>query len=252
MKIALLSDIHGNDLALQAVLDDIQKRGGVDAYWILGDLVAIGHEPVKVLEMLHALPDAHFVRGNTDRYAVTRDRPEPTFDDVRKDPKKLGQLVEVEADFSWTQGAVTAAGWLDWLAALPLEYRTVLPDGTQVLCVHAAPNKDDGPGIKHHMSARVIRKRLASSTEDLICVGHTHRPFSIEVYGQHILNPGSVSNPVGKDTRASYALITAVRSRYDVEHFRVDYDRQAVLDALEAMRHPGRDFISKHLRGEIK
>jgi len=251
MRIALLADIHGNDLALEAVLNDISRKGGADKYWILGDLVAIGQAPVKVLEMLHSLPHAQFVRGNTDRYTFSGARPSPTLDDVRADLDLLGQLVEVEGDFSWTQGAITAAGWLDWLADLPLEFHETLPDGTKVLCVHAAPHNDDGPGIKQHMSARAIKKSIAGSKEDLICIGHTHRPFSIQVYGQHIVNPGSVSNPVGKDVRACYALITAGPSDYDVEHFRVDYDQQAVIEILKRMKHPGYEFIAKHMLGEM-
>lgn len=85
MRIALLSDIHGNFLALDAVLKDIEAQGGVESYWILGDLVAIGPEPVRVLEALLALPNAIFTRGNTDRYVVTGERPSPFDADVKRD-----------------------------------------------------------------------------------------------------------------------------------------------------------------------
>jgi hypothetical protein len=77
MRIALLSDIHGNPIALDAVLDDVQDQGGVDAHWELGDLAAIGYDPVGVLERLVALPNVQFARGNTDRYLVTGERPPP-------------------------------------------------------------------------------------------------------------------------------------------------------------------------------
>ncbi len=77
MKNALLSDIHGNSVELDAVLEDIKSQGDVDAYWILGDLVAIGPDPVGVLQRLSILPNARFIRGNTDRYVVTGDRPHP-------------------------------------------------------------------------------------------------------------------------------------------------------------------------------
>ena len=85
MRIALLSDIHGNPIALDAVLVDVQAQGGVSGYWILGDLAAIGYDPVGVLERLKALPNACFVRGNTDRYVVTGERPNPTFSAVESD-----------------------------------------------------------------------------------------------------------------------------------------------------------------------
>lgn len=246
MKIALLSDIHGNDIALNAVLNDIENQGGVDTHWILGDLVAIGHAPIEVLQCLQRLNNVKIIRGNTDRYVCTGDRPSPTFDEVKADLTLLGQLVEVEADFAWTQGAVTVAGWLDWLSALPIEHREVLPDGTNVLCVHASPNNDDGSGILPDMSQQEIAELLSGGREDLICIGHTHRPFSLHVNDKHIVNPGSVSNPVGEDIRACYAVIQVDRQGYEVELRRVVYDVQAVIALLEQMRHPASNFIASH------
>ena len=59
VKIAILSDIHGNDIALKAVLADMERRGGADSSWVLGDLVAIGHAPLQVLDLLQLLPQLH-------------------------------------------------------------------------------------------------------------------------------------------------------------------------------------------------
>ena len=61
MRVAVLSDIHGNSIALDAVLEDIEDRGGVDEYWLLGDYVAIGPDPVGVIRRLLALPNATLV-----------------------------------------------------------------------------------------------------------------------------------------------------------------------------------------------
>ena len=80
-----LADIHANSIALQAVLVDIQAQGGVDEYWCLGDYVALGHDPVGTLELLAALPTAHFVRGNTDRYVISEAKPGPSATDIRED-----------------------------------------------------------------------------------------------------------------------------------------------------------------------
>ncbi len=251
MRIALLADIHGNDVALQAVLADIEGRGGADAYWVLGDLAAIGHAPIKTLERLSGLPHARIVRGNTDRYVCTGERPSPTLDEVQADIGLLPTLVEVEADFCWTQGAVTVAGWFEWLSKLPLEWREVLPDGTRALAVHAAPGTDDGHGIRLTMSEAEIRPLLSNCQAGLICVGHTHRPFDIRIDDKHVVNPGSVSNPAGPDVRANYAVLSAHEQGYRVEHRRVDYDQEIVIKALQRIRHPATDFITKHLRGEM-
>jgi hypothetical protein len=72
------------------------------------------------------------------------------------------------------------------------------------------------------------------------------------VNSKRIINPGSVSNPIGKDIRASYAVIDAREEGYQVEHHRVVYDQQAVIELLESIKHPARRFIIKHMRGEIK
>ncbi len=251
MKIALLSDIHGNSVALDAVLTDIKAQGGVDAYWILGDLVAIGHDPVGVLERLAKVPNARFVRGNTDRYVFAGDRPAPSLAESEADPKLLPILVEVVGSLAWTQGALTANGWVDWLAQLPLEIAAVLPDATRLLGVHASPGLDEGDGIAPGMSDDEIEVSLRGCDATLICVGHTHRPLNRRVGHWHVVNLGSLSNPQLDATYkgASYVMLVADRTGYQVEHRRVDYDRAAVIATVERQRHPGGPYIIRHLRG---
>lgn len=251
MRITLLSDIHGNIVALDAVLQDIQTSGGVDAYWVLGDLVAIGPAPVKVLERLSQLPNARFARGNTDRYICSGDRPPPTLEQVRADLALLPQRIELESDFAWTQGAVTMAGWLAWLEALPLDFEETLADGRRVLCVHASPNLDDGEGNRPTTPASRIEGLIAGCKADLICVGHTHLPFTIRAKGKHIINPGCVSNPIDGDVRASYAILTADESQFQVEFHRVEFDYLGVIRTLQRIHHPAAEFISRRLRGEV-
>jgi predicted phosphodiesterase len=249
MKIALLSDIHGNSIALDAVLADIEEQGGVDAYWILGDLVALGHDPVGVLERLTQLPNARFLRGNTDRYVFTGDRPPPTMADAKADPRLLFALVEVAGTFAWTQGALSATGWLKWLENLPLELEETLPDGTCLLGVHSSPGQDDGKGISPEMSDEIIQGSLAGCSAGLICVGHTHKALNRRVGDWHVVNLGSISNPVTRERRASYVLLSADETGYDLEHRLVEYDYEAVAEALEYQKHPGAAYIIKHLRG---
>lgn len=248
MRIALLSDIHGNSVALNAVLTDIAGHGGVDAYWILGDLVALGPEPARTLDILSALPNAHFIRGNTDRYVCTGDRPSPSIEEAKSDPQLLTALVEVANTFAWTQGMVTADGWLPWLRDLPLEMRFVLPDGTRCLGVHASPGQDDGSGIGPDGEAAELTLS-ALSNADLICVGHTHLPFERRIQGIHVVNPGAVSLSLAKDKHASYALLHASAETYTVAHRSVPYDRDAVVEHLERIAHPGRGYLIKHLSG---
>jgi predicted phosphodiesterase len=77
MRLAVLSDIHGNSIALDTVLADMEAHGAADMHLVLGDLVAVGVDPVGVLERISRLPQLRVVQGNTDHYLVTRELPYP-------------------------------------------------------------------------------------------------------------------------------------------------------------------------------
>src|SRR6266516_2869990 len=249
MRLALLSDIHGNPLALDTVLADIQHQGGIDAYWVLGDFAALGYDPVTPLETVTALPHASFTRGNTDRYVVTGDLPiQP--EKVLEEPTLLSQVIEATRSFSWTRGYLSAAGWFDWLSSLPLEVRVTLPDGTRLLGVHASPGRDDGAGIQTQHSDGKLEQRLAGCEADLVIVGHTHVPLDRQVGRIRVINLGSISNPVTPGLQATYVLLDADEQGYRIQLRRVDYDREAVITAIEHSRHPTPYFLTGFMRGE--
>ncbi len=244
-----MSDIHGNTVALDACLEDVEQQGGVDHYWFLGDLVALGHDPLGVLERISSLPGAVFVRGNTDRYVVTGDRPPPWIDDAVARPQLVPQIAEVAGSFAWTAGALHVAGWTGWLAALPTEVRMTLPDGTRLLGVHAAPGSDDGPGINDQDSDDELAARLAGCEADVVFAGHTHWPVDRTVGTTRAVNLGSLSNPNSRDVRASYVIVEGDSAGHTIRHVRVDYDHDAVIAALEAQRHPGAPWLVAKQRG---
>lgn len=250
MRIALLSDIHGNDVALDAVLRDVESSGGVDAYWVLGDLVALGPEPVRVLGRLAGLPSARFLRGNTDRYVFSgTDRPPPSRGEASSDASKLPALVECAGTFAWTQGALSGSHWIEWLEKLPLEIRDELPDGTRALGVHAAPGRDDGLGLMAGSSHEQLLAAVEGCEASLVFGGHHHLPLDARVGPYHLVNLGSVSNPYAPDLRASYVTLECSASGYQVRHRRVDYDRQSVIARMRELRHPGSGYVISHLRG---
>jgi predicted phosphodiesterase len=248
MKIALISDIHGNTIALEAVLADIEAQGGADEFWVLGDVAALGPDPVGAVQRLVNLPQSQFVRGNTDRYLVTGDRPPPTLAQAAADPEMLPKVVEIASSFAWTLGALAAAGWLDWLQALPLEIETTLPDGTRLLGVHASPGRDDGSGFAPQDSDAKMLELLQNCQADLVCTGHTHLPFERRVGRWHVVNLGSVSNPLAADLRASYVLLHAGQAGYRVEHRRVAYDWKAVFALLHERAHPMAAWLQRHFQ----
>ncbi len=249
MKIGVLADVHGNRVGLEAVVAD-GTAGGVDSWWALGDLVAIGPEPVATLELLADLPGVRCTRGNTERYVLTGDRPAPHADDVLADPSLLHLFAAVEGSFAWTRGALASRGWLDWLAGLPLEVRTELPDGTRLLGVHASPGRDDGDGITPHRPEDELRAALDGAAADVVFAGHTHQPTDRQIGPVRVVNGGSVGNPVTDDLRAGYVVVHADRHGHRVEHRRVAYDRYEFLARLARSGHPEVDYIASFQRGE--
>jgi predicted phosphodiesterase len=249
VKTALLADIHGNSMALQNVLEDAASIG-VGEYWFLGDYAAIGYDPVGVLQRITGLPNARFIHGNTDRYLVTGELPWLRLDEAMKDLAHARTHVQVARSFAWTTGAVGTTGWLSWLRDLPLDFRFTLPDGTRVLAVHAAPGTDDGMGINITTSDEELCELVKRVDTDLLLVGHTHLPFDRMAGRVRVINPGSVSNPFPPDLRACYAVLEADEGGYSVQRRRVDYDREAVIEAVRRVNHPALDYIERFMRGE--
>ncbi|HVU13086.1 MAG TPA: metallophosphoesterase family protein [Phototrophicaceae bacterium] len=252
MRIAILADIHGNSIALDAVLADIQAHGGADGYWILGDLCAVGFDPAGVLDRLNALPNTLFIRGNADRYVATGNLPDPSFEQVRANNDLIPLLAEVVGHFNWVKGNVTGRGWLGWLATLPTEQRLTLPDGTRVLLVHGTLTRDDTHGLNPGLTDNDLRGEIADCQANLICVGHFHMPMDRRLDGVRIINPGAVSNNFAPDLRAGYAILTADVSSYAIHHYRVAYDLEAVKVATRHGGDPGAPYQLRFLNGEVR
>lgn len=249
MKIALVADIHGNSIGLDLVLADIENHN-VDGYWFLGDYCTVGYDPVGVLERITKLPNAIFIRGNADRYVAQNTYPEPTLDKVRENFDFIHAYAEVRASFGWVRGAVTQAGWLTWLQALPLEQRVTLPDGTTVLLVHALPEHDDSKiGFHPKTPDDTLAEWSKHCVEEVILVGHTHRHDERLVAGKHWFNPGSVGNPLTEGLPARYGILEADEQGYTLTHHKIDYDVQQVIDAIHQANAPGKEYVISFYTG---
>jgi predicted phosphodiesterase len=199
MRLGVMADIHGNDVALRAVLDDAASCH-VDRWWVLGDLVLFGPRPAEVLGLLRSLPGIEMLRGNIDRYVLTGEQPAPHA--TAADAAGCADLVEryglMAAGIGWTRGVLCQASLLSTLADLPSELRLRLCDGTRVLGVHATPAADDGPGIRPGIPDEQLSRLLAGCAADVVIGGHTHIAADRRVGGMRALNPGQY-----RDARAS-------------------------------------------------
>jgi predicted phosphodiesterase len=251
MKLGVIADVHGNDVALRAVLDDA-ARYHVDRWWVLGDLVLFGPRPAEVLDRLRGLPGVAMLRGNTDRYVLTGEQPAPhaTVADAVGRTDLVERYAAMAAGIGWTRGVLEQAGTLDYLASLPARLHLPLPGGIAVLGVHASPGADDGPGIDPGLPDEHLRGLLAGCDAGVVIGGHTHYQTDRTVAGIRALNPGSTGMP-RPPGQAGWLLLTAGGpGDLIAEQHRVPYDVDAVVRDLHRRRHPNAAFVQTVLTGE--
>jgi predicted phosphodiesterase len=239
-KLAVLADIHGNKVALQAVLDDLAAEGGADQTIVLGDLAVFGPDPVGVLTLLKGREPIYHVCGNTDRYLVEKRYPGGSG--------KPGWQTQVLASFPWTADRLGGNG-LQFLAGLPRQQRLFLTEVHSILAVHGSPHSDE-ENIRPDTPEEELSQMVADSPSfNLLLCAHTHLPVNRVVAGRRIVNVGSVGLPFDGDPRASYAIVhLQPGGDYGVEFRRVDYDVEAVVSELFAVAHPAAEIQAYNLR----
>jgi predicted phosphodiesterase len=247
MRLGVISDIHGVDAALRAVLDEGEGLG-IERWWALGDLVLFGPHPVEVVEMLAALEDIAFVAGNTDRYVLTDEQPHPhpTPQAAMGDQDLVRRYGLMAAGAAWTRGVLDQAGVLGLLDDLPQRQTTRLADGTTLLGVHASPSSDDGPGFDTTSTDAQLACLLTGVDCNWVVGGHTHDPTDRQVDGIRVLNPGSVGLPRTLGS-ASWMVIDSDPDGSHVEHRSTEFDVDSVVDELRRRRHPNREFLASVL-----
>ena len=219
MKIAVISDIHANIEALDAVLADAEAQG-CGEIWCLGDIVGYGADPNGVVERISQKADAT-VAGNHDWAAVGK--------------MTLAYFnSHAAAAAEWTAEALTPE-CRDWLAALPLE--RVERD---MRLVHASPSD---PAAWHYvLSVAEAEGEMTTYDESICLIGHSHYPGNFEQTDgdlhynrednitlqsdkRYLINVGSVGQPRDGDPRASYMVLDP--DSKEIWHRRVEYDIEA-------------------------
>lgn len=217
MRLALISDVHGNLPALKAVLNNIDEEEEVDAVVCAGDIVGYGPWPGECLERIRERC-AVVVQGNHDRTVET-----PA--EYSHNEMAMGGLKYAKRELDDDQR--------EWLANLPP--RTTIAGG-QFRLVHSHPDSD-------HLG-RYVRPRAFPEMRpylddyDGLVLGHTHVQHRANVDGKLIVNPGSVGQPRDGDPRAAYAVLDAENATVDLH--RVEYDVDAVIDRVETLGLPRR------------
>ena len=231
-RIAVLSDVHGNLPALEAVAAEI-RREKPDAVLVAGDLVLNGPDPNGCVDALRLLESegALIVSGNTD-IAVG------DFDYGSAFPQYQDGVPDViRAAAEWAHDEL-GDDQLEWLRRLPAERRTRAADDSLVLVVHASPGSQTR-GFDQALDANVIFERAAATDARVICVGHTHVPEVRDLGWKVIVNAGSAGYVFDGDPTASWAMVTLVDGTVDAVIRRTPFDALSVANAISARGLPG-------------
>ena len=232
MRIALLSDQHGNDVAFRAALEDVERLE-VEEIVCLGDVVQGGTEPAQTLDRL-ALLGCETVLGNADALLleVPTDSPEPVTE----------RLLEVR---DWTLSQLDASHLEQIRSFAPVVHREL--DGVPLLLFHGSPRSYDDV-LLPELGAEALEPFLGHDAA-LLAGGHTHLQWTRRISDALYVNPGSVgisydrhADPLVLRPLAEWALVTAAGSTVAVEFRQVPY---AVEDVEAAAKGSGRPYADE-------
>lgn len=230
MRVAVLSDIHGNLVGLDACLADLHAQGGADAIVAAGDLCLDGPKPKKVLQRLEEI-GAKGVKGNTDRY-------------LSSDNGEAHEDAE-DSQIAWTRHDI-GEKYIEWLRELPGALRIGEPEN-QLLVVHANPTNDD-EHVWPDADDATLERLIGDERATAIAFGHLHLPYVRIWRGKMLVNVASAGLPKDGDPRAGYAIFTERSGGWEVKHRRVEFDVKKVATQLASCGIPGSAELIATLR----
>lgn len=241
MRLAVISDIHGNLPALEVVLADIDRQG-VDDLLCLGDLVGYGAFPNEVIELIRNRGIPTIMGNYDDGVGFDRDNCGCQYKDPRLET--LG-----DQSLTWTQERVTDENKAYLRTLFPAIRRTI--EGHECLFVHGSPRKLN-EYVYEDRPVETLERIAASAQSDVLVFGHTHLPYQKQVSSVLFVNTGTVGKPKDGDTRAGYVLFEVTAQRVTPQFLRLAYDVEKAAGAVERSGLP-REFAwqLREARGDL-
>ncbi len=235
VKVAVISDLHGNMEAINSVFKDIDKLE-IKKILVLGDLAIMGPEPNEAINFTKNLStkyETEIIQGNTDLMIIDENIPDfPNF---------------IQNAIQYSKNTITKEN-KEYLKNLPKQ-KSIKIGGTSILMVHGSPRKND-EGIMPGKNIEEIRPMLTGTTETLILCGHTHFPAGYQIEKQTIVNDGSVGRPLTGDQKACYVVLDIEENKeniFSVEHRFINFDVQKASQKLRAQNFDGANILADML-----
>lgn len=231
VRIAVLSDVHGNVTALEAVRKAIAKERP-DVVMVAGDLVMNGHDPLGCVATIREMETqgAIVVAGNTDMAVADADYA-AAFPWM---PEGIPAAMQAAAE--WAHDTLDDEA-LAWLRRLPAERRLRIGD-TMLLLTHASPGSMTA-GLGTDVDATTLLERISRTDARIICCGHTHIPATRDFGWKQVVNDGSAGYVFDGDPTASWALVTLDGDEVTAEIRRTEFDVMTAANAISARGLPG-------------
>lgn len=258
MRLAVISDIHGNLTALEAVLADLAAAGGADLTWCLGDLAAFGPRPSECVQRIRALAEADegktfkVIGGNTDRYLVNGTRfPVPSAKDEDSFKRLANEWQTRDTVLNWNVSRLT---WEDYEFLKKIRYQELaheIEGYGWVLGFHAVPGDDEKFLTTDTPTDEVYDLMLDREGRLGLC-GHTHIQMNRDLGRWHIVNVGSVGLASDHFGKACYGLLTFEGDSVKVDLRQIDYDVDAAVQELYTTGHPAPDWAANRMTSTTK
>jgi predicted phosphodiesterase len=259
MRLAVLSDIHGNLTAFEAVLADLEAQGGADITWFLGDHAAFGPRPSECVQRVKAMVDAvkddekkkhtvRVIRGNTDRYVIYGQRPKwPAAKDAEALPALRASLQGMSRRLEWCLDQLSFEEY-DFLHKMGGEIDLNAEGYGWVIGYHAVPGDDDSAALLPTSSDEEAADAMLDREGRLGIGGHTHRQMDRTVGAWRLINVGSIGFPFDNPGKAQYGIFTFENGDVQIDLRNLDYDFESVIADSQAQGNPATEWVTKTLR----
>jgi putative phosphoesterase len=232
MKIAFISDIHGNAIALESVLQDIENQG-IDKIYVLGDICYRGPEPKRSLDLVRSL-HTEVIKGNADEWVV-RGVQEGEV------PEKALELMNLERQ--WVVSQLEASD-IDYLASLPAQLNFSI-ENVGISAFHATPTSLFDIVLPNADDQQIETSLMEAKEAQIYVYAHIHKPYIRYLNGKVIMNIGSVGLPFDGITKSSYGLIEIEDGHIKTSIRRVSYNLESVVALYHEVKYPNADMMSK-------